>query len=125
MRGALLLLWSVPGFAALRSRHCAMHLFVLLAWAVILGDTALATAGWQQAIHPLQLRHGLGGIMTASIGVAVLWPQPLDRANTDFVGLADAALYAAKAQGRNCARFSPLSGSSVLSLDQGLPHAAG
>ena len=104
-----------------------MHLFVLLACAAILGDTALATVGWQQAIHPLQLRHayGLGGIVTASIGAAVLWPQPLDRANTDFVGLADAALYAAKAQGRNCARFSPLSGSSVLSLDQGLPHAAG
>ena len=64
----------------------------------------------REAIRQLQIPHGRGldGIVTVSIGVAVVWPQPPSGADADLVGLADAALYMAKAQGRDCACVSPL-----------------
>ncbi len=100
-------------------------------FAILLPETDMAGAvilaqRVQAAIRHLQVQHaqGLDGIVTVSIGVAVVWPQPPDGANADLVGLADAALYAAKAQGRNCAHVSQQS-STIILPDQGLAHAGG
>lgn len=57
-----------------------------------------------------------GRIVTISIGVAVAWPVPdeetppgmsLGRSMMEALARADAALYAAKADGRNCVRHAP------------------
>ncbi len=74
------------------------------------GAVAIAERA-QDAIRQLRIphRHGVDGIVTVSIGVAVVWPQRPDGGNADLVHLADASLYAAKAQGRNRACLSPLS----------------
>ena len=89
-------------------------------FAILLPETGTAGAvaiaeRAQEAIRQLRIAHcgGLDGIVTVSIGVAVVWPQPPDGADNDLVQLADTALYAAKAQGRNCACVSPLDATRV------------
>ena len=46
-------------------------------------------------------RHGLGGIVTVSVGVAVAQPGQDHAGPAGLVEAADAALYAAKAEGRD------------------------
>ena len=46
-------------------------------------------------------QHGLGGIVTVSVGVVVMQPRPDHAGPAELVEAADTALYAAKAEGRN------------------------
>jgi diguanylate cyclase (GGDEF)-like protein/PAS domain S-box-containing protein len=56
-----------------------------------------------QAIRNIGILHpaNTSGIVTASLGVAAIVPNPTTRDPTDFVQLADTALYAAKDKGGN------------------------
>jgi diguanylate cyclase (GGDEF)-like protein len=55
--------------------------------------------------HAVRGRRPVGVQVTISVGVAVSQPGPLD--TDELVGLADAALYSAKAGGRDCVMVSP------------------
>jgi diguanylate cyclase (GGDEF)-like protein len=75
--------------------------------ALLMPDSALAGAAEAAerlraviAATPL----GAAGTITASIGVAQLWPGG---SGTDLFGQADSAMYSAKASGRNCVRAAP------------------
>jgi diguanylate cyclase (GGDEF)-like protein len=70
---------------------------------------ALAMAdGFCRSIRELGLPHprGIGGLVTVSVGVAVATPSKDMSARALLTG-ADAALYRAKAEGRDCSRARP------------------
>ena len=95
--------------ADLAARLGGEEFVILLPETDTAGATVLAER-LRKAIYQLQIPHGRGldGVVTVSIGIAVVWPQPPNGANADLVSLADAALYMPKAQGRDCACVSPL-----------------
>ncbi len=94
--------------ADLAARLGGEEFAILLPETDVAGAIAIAERA-QTAIRQLRMAHcgGVDGIVTVSIGVAVTWPQPPDGTDTDLIQLADAALYTAKAQGRNRACLSP------------------
>ena len=101
--------------ADLAARFGGEEFAVLLPETDAQGAAALAERA-REAVRQLHLPHrrGLDGVVTVSIGAAVVWPQRAESATGDIVALADAALYAAKAQGRDCVCASPLSTSLML-----------
>ena len=77
-------------------------------FAVLLPDTdisgAMAFAEWvRDAVRHLGVAHRTspGRVVTLSVGVAVIWPQRDGQTMQDLVQVADAALYEAKANGRD------------------------
>ncbi len=96
--------------ADLAARFGGEEFAVLLPETDAQGAAALAERT-REAVRQLHLPHchGVDGVVTVSIGVAVVWPQRAESATGDIVAQADAALYAAKAQGRNRACASSLS----------------
>ena len=106
--------------ADLAARYGGEEFAILLPETDTAGAFALAERT-QEAIRKLQIphQHGLDGLVTVSIGVAVVWPRSPDGANSDLVHLADTALYAAKAQGRNRSCVSPLSTPPLCSGEMG------
>ena len=68
------------------------------------GAGALARAETMRlAIRDLAIAHGCSpaGVVTISIGVSVIWPQPGQDLAPTLIDVADTALYRAKAAGRN------------------------
>ncbi|MDP2007170.1 MAG: diguanylate cyclase [Rubrivivax sp.] len=89
--------------AELLARYGGEELVVLLPDTPAAGASAMA-GEIQRAIAELHLRHEaspVGPELTVSIGVATALPSAAVMATT-LLAAADAALYAAKAAGRNC-----------------------
>ena len=104
--GAIAQLTRRPGDLA--ARFGGEEFVVLLPDTEATGALTLAERA-QSSVRQLHIPHqgGVDGIVTISVGVAVVWPQPVGDSGVDLVGLADAALYAAKAQGRDRCCVSP------------------
>jgi diguanylate cyclase (GGDEF)-like protein len=78
--------------------------FVLLLPGTPLAGALEVAVQVQQAIEALQILHRASKVsdyLTASVGVAAVQPAP-DMRSSQLIDLADEAVYAAKAAGRNC-----------------------
>lgn len=92
-----------PGDSA--SRYGGEEIAVLLPKTDTAGASVIAER-IRAAIEALGIKHSGSpfGVITVSGGVASLVPQRGNQEPTDLVGAADAALYLAKKEGRNCFR---------------------
>jgi len=112
--------WTIEGclrrsgeFAA---RFGGEEFAVLLPGSDTEGALALAET-MRLAVRSIAIKHAhsLGGVVTFSAGVATATPGPIGEGPQKLVGIADAALYAAKAAGRNTVQLGAalLHGSAV------------
>ena len=99
LEGALLR----PGDNA--ARYGGEEIAVLLPMTDIAGASVIAER-IRAEIEALSIEHAGSpfGVVTVSAGVASFMPPRANREPTDLVAAADAALYLAKKQGRNCFR---------------------
>ena len=86
----------------LAARYGGEEFVILMAETDAAGAAAVAER-LCKAVRDLGIphRHGLGGIVTVSVGVAVVQPGPDHAGPAGLVEAADAALYTAKAEGRD------------------------
>ncbi len=85
--------------------RCGGEEFVVLCPDTTAEQATVAAERLRRAVEKAEIRHG-GHVLKATVSIGVAQRDPGSTSADDLLRLADAALYKAKAEGRNCVRIS-------------------